>query len=215
MSKDLAVNTEVVSRGVSRLLFTFQDKPRIVALLSSYLAEVQELRDATYQVWVLRQLQRIIAGTVVPTNDIMNKLGKLVGQPREGFDNVNYAILISARIRANKSTGRTADIIAVTSLLVPGTAIYVQDLPPASIMITPQGAVLFDPYLIGESFLLKAVAAGVYLMFRWTTAPFANTLILGYARGLGAIVPTIDQSPCWSGDLSVGGLLAGLVVGVE
>lgn len=216
MSKDLERNPDYVGQGLQRLLFLFKDKPRIASLIKSYLAQVQELEDAAYSVWLLGQLQRIISGEVTPTDNIMDVLGRIVGQQREGFDNINFAILISARIASNRSRGKHADMIRVTKRLVPDAVVSVRTLPPASLLIVPSTPVGFDPYLIGESFLIPAVSAGVYLMFLWTTQPIANTLMLGYSRPVGATVPTIDQSPGWTGNGGTpiaGGLLGGLVAG--
>lgn len=213
MAKDLQHTTNVVTRGVGRLLFLFRDKPRIVALLTTYLQEVQQLQDALYAIWIDRMLR---GGSF--TTDILNKIGKIVGQNREGSDNATYAILITARIASNRSDGRRETLIKIASLLVPNTVIQFVQFNPQSMTITPLGPVSFDPYLIANSFLIPAVAGGEYLMFVWTTQPLANTLMLGYSRGLGTTVPTAAQSPGWSGNGGApinGGLLAGAIAETE
>lgn len=209
MATNLVHNTNVVARGVSRLLFTFRDKPRIVALLTSYLEEIQELEDALFAIWADRLLR---GGSL--TTEILDFIGKIVGQQREGFDNDTYALLISARIQANRSNGTRAQLIKITSLLVPNTQILFYQFNPQSELIIPFGPVGFDPYLIARSFLLVAAAAGEKLMFGWTSAPIASTLMTGYSLGLGTTVPTVAQSPGWSGNGGPpinGGLLGGAI----
>lgn len=200
---------DVVARGVSRLIVAFQSKPRIVALLTSYLKQVQDVKTAAYDFYADRMLS---SGNI--TTDLLNKLGKLVGQNREGFDNDTYKLLITARIAANRSDGKRETLIRITSLLVPNTLILLQQFNPQSMIIIPQGPVSFDPYFIAQQFLQKAAAAGEWLGLGWTLEPIASTLMLGYSRGLGTRVPTVAQSPGWSGNGGTpidGGLLGGLI----
>jgi hypothetical protein len=202
---DLVHNTNVIGQGIKRLLFTFQDKPRIIALLTSYLRQVQELQDAVFAVWLDRQLS---GGDL--TTDLLNKIGKLVGQQREGFDNATYTLLITARIAANRSDGFRETLIHITSLLIPNTVIVFYQFNPQAEIIVPQGPVGFDPYLIARQFLLPAAAGGEWLALRWTTAPFSATLIWGWSSG--GTTPTVAQSPGWSGGMGVvGGQFGGLI----
>jgi hypothetical protein len=205
---NLQQKTAVVAEGVARLLVMLR-KPRNIALLSSYLQEIQELEDAIWAVYIDRMLR---GGNL--TTDILNKIGKIVGQNREGQNNDNYALLISARILVNRSSAQRAPLIKIARLLIPNTPITVYDMPPASVMIVPQGPVGFDPYLIGNQFLIPAAAAGVYLMFTWTLTPIANTLMWGYSQANGTTVPTVAQSLGWSGDATMGGDAGGMVAGI-
>lgn len=156
-----------------------------------------------------------------PTNrgaggDLLDKLGKIVGQPRNGMDDPSYFIFITAKIRANKSDGKRETLIALTRLLVPGASIYVKDFPPCSVYIAPQAPVFVDPYVAG-AFLVAAKAAGVNIVFVWTQVPIENTIVLGdiYAPGFSAGPPatntgvTSAQSP---GDIYNSGFAAGPIV---
>lgn len=127
----------------------------------------------------------------VPTGgiggDLLDKIGKIVGQPRNGMADPEYLILITARIVANRSDGKRETLIKLAKLLVPGASIYVKDFPPCSVYVAPQAPVPVDPYVAGQ-FMTVAKAAGVELVFAWSASPVANTIVGGdvYAPGFSA-----------------------------
>lgn len=199
-------DTEVKSRGLARLLQQFRGKPRFEALLGSYLDEFQAVEDALFDVYSQREIQN---GTA--TGDLLAKLGKLVGQGSEGLSDDLYRLLIQARIAANKSNGRREELISVASFLVPLTQITIKDLPPASLYLFPRGPITLPPYIIGRDFLAKATAAGVLLMFVWTSEPLTNTFILGSVDGSVA-VPSLNQClGSVDGSVTTGGDFSGVV----
>src|ERR1700761_4538956 len=123
---NIVPNTNYVGQGLARMLFCLQNKPRLAALATSYLSGVQDLENAAIDLLLSRMVQNN------PTGDLLDKLGKLVGQDREGFSDADYLLLITARIRANRSGARHEDLIAIATLLIPNTQIVLRDLPPAS-----------------------------------------------------------------------------------
>jgi hypothetical protein len=202
-------NTEYTAQGLTRLVTAFRDKPRIAALLASYLDEIQEIENAAFDIYLDRMLR---GGTV--TDDIANKIGKMVGQNREGFDTPTYLLLITARIAANRSDGKRETLIRIAKLLIPDTLIFVYQFNPQSLLMIPQGPVPFDPYLIARQFLLPAVAGGEGFMFGWVLQPIASSLMYGYSVANGTTVPTTAQSPGWSGNGGTpidGGLFGGMI----
>ena len=192
----LTHDTEVVSRGLSRLLAQFRGKPRIEALLTSWLDEFQELEDALYEVYFNRELQQRVA-----TGDLLIKLGNLVGQQSEGLSDPDFLILITARIKANRSTGRRQDLIDIGLVLSPDGVVVIKDLPPASVYVQIED-LAFSPVLVVKDFLGRAVAAGVRLIFVWSSAPASNTLTFGSINGFS---PTADQSPGSINAVGIGG----------
>jgi hypothetical protein len=199
-------DVNVKARGLSRMLSQFRGKPRFEALLASYLDEFQEIEDALYEVYTKRELQN---GTA--TGDLLAKLGKIVGQGSEGLSDDLYRLLIQARIASNRSNGRREELINVASLLVPLTSIYVKDYPPGSVYVNPRGVVELPPYLVGQSFLARATAAGVLLIFVWSSVDVLHTFTLGSVDG-SVTVPVANQSfGSVDGAVTTGGKLAGAV----
>lgn len=134
--------------------------------------------------------------------DLLDKLGKIVGQPRNGMVDTDYLVLITARIAANRSDGRRESLIRLAKLLVPGATVYIKDFPPCSVLVYPQAPIQVDPYVAAQ-FMEIAKSAGVLLMFEWTASPVASTITAGsiYASGFSAGPPatntgvTSAQSP--------------------
>lgn len=196
--------TDYFAEAKSRLTQQFKGLPRIEGFLKAVSAEVQELEDAMWEVFIDRVLQSDLA-----TDDLLAKLGALVGQGSEGLSDAQYRILIQARILANRSSGRREELITILSTLCPGMTIRAHDYYPASFYLWPMGAVPVPPILVGASFLSVAVAAGVKLIFVWNTDALANQFIFGSVDG-SVDVPTINQ--CFAstdGAVTTGGTFAG------
>jgi len=97
--------------GILSLAAPFWGKPRIVAILVAVLDQIQRIED---DAWDILELRTIDNADLVR----LKVLGKLVGQPRFGFDTEDYRALIKARARANRSQGRALDIVEVCAILI-------------------------------------------------------------------------------------------------
>lgn len=97
----------------------FWGKPFVAALTSAFAREIQTLEDT---LWEMLELRTIDGADLAR----LKVIGKIVGQPRLGFDTEHYRTLIKARALANVSRGRGSDIFGVLDLLLgPGDyAIY-------------------------------------------------------------------------------------------
>jgi len=210
----LTHKTDYLSESLSRLLEQFKGKPRFEAIITSYMQELQAAEDSFWDLYVGRLLQEVLTNGSA-NDDLIDKIGKLVGQPRQDFDNTIYIRLISARIRTNHSDGRRETLIAILQLLVPDVLIEAREYT-GSIVLTAHGPVLVPPQTIAFEFLSRAVLAGVRGTFVWEGAEESETLLFGYKFNSSAILqPTTDQSPGYygggpsSGFYVRGGLAAG------
>jgi hypothetical protein len=154
--------TRHFGEGVVKLIPAFWGKPRIAALLQSFLIPVQELEDVMWQV---------LAAYKINTADTarLDVLGKIVGQPRFWSNDETYRAVIRAKIRTNRSRGLTTDIVEVVSL-VTGTTdpVHVEHYVPATMAVWIETPLEDDIYEALAFFLPKARAAGVSLHFYWT-----------------------------------------------
>jgi hypothetical protein len=107
----LDVVTQHRELAVLKLAGPFWGKARIAALLCAFIDRIQELEDDLHEIMTARTLEEA---------DIvrLKVLGKLIGQPRLGFSEEDYRILLQARGLANVSRGRARDIIAVLELII-------------------------------------------------------------------------------------------------
>ncbi len=90
--------------AVARLLSQYRDKPRIAGLVSALAARGQAVENALWS--VLTQLSLSTAADAW-----LDRLGGIVGEPRDGRTDSVYRASIRARIYANASNGRVEDLI--------------------------------------------------------------------------------------------------------
>ena len=117
------------SSPLDGLITQYKNKPRLRALLQSYLDELEELKVAREQVRVAFRLGDAFGAQL----DI---LGKIVGAARQGFDDAAYEQLVRAYIRAQKSEGKPEDIYAVFRILLdPGDLMVLDEYYPMSFVL--------------------------------------------------------------------------------
>ncbi|HEV7717110.1 MAG TPA: hypothetical protein VGO53_16045 [Steroidobacteraceae bacterium] len=146
-------------RGSKLLTEQFKHKATIAALLKSWLGQIQELEDATYQL----QLQRVL-GTATGAN--LDVLGELVGQARAGRSDTQYRVWIAGRVLVNKSRGKTVQLIAIASKLTQGP-VRLAEYYPASFTIYSGAPIRGSDGVEIAKLLHIAKAAGVAMQFVW------------------------------------------------
>lgn len=176
--------TDHEARGAALLSEQFKSQPKLVALLKSWLAQVQALEDAAYQL----QVQRALA---TATGKNLDVLGAIVGQSRGGRTDSQYRIWIAGRVLVNKSRGRPPQLIAIASKLCEGPVEFREYATAAFIMYSHSPVLGTDGVEIAK--LLKlAKAGGISMQFVWydTTTPFrfspTGDPLFSSARGFGA-----------------------------
>lgn len=109
------------------LLEQYRDRPRLRALLESYVDRCQELEDAAWDTLILRLIDNA-------ENAQLDTIGRIVGEERKGRTDEIYRLWIKARIAINKSHGHPADIINVLRIVEPIPFLY-QEHYPATVVI--------------------------------------------------------------------------------
>jgi hypothetical protein len=166
-----------VAVGLDALIHDLR-KPRIQALATSILLEVQELEDACWSVYV---------GTMIrdAVGDALDQLGALVTQPRENRSDDFYRLWILARALVLRSSGRPPELLRIARMLLP-TDVRVQLLEeyPAGMTVRLLGAVPHDAGRALAAMLRAAKASGVRLLVSWTgtLTPFRYAAAGGVAE---------------------------------
>jgi hypothetical protein len=103
----------------------------------------------------------------------LDDLGKLVGQPRDGFGDTDYRRVIGARIAINRSTGVRSDLIriALAILNTPGSKVRVTGGGGVAFVDTWDTAVSTPLATLIYKFLREAIEATVRLGVVYTTTP--------------------------------------------
>jgi hypothetical protein len=153
--------------AVARLIGQFQDKPRLVALVRVLAHRYQLLEDALWQILTESDVDNAEGAT-------LEDIGNLVGQSRNGSPDPEYRVFIKARIRANRSSGRLSDLLAISSLILDAfarVAVYV----PSALKIEADD-VTVNAYVLWNDFLNRAKGAAKNLDFAYSKRTAATTL---------------------------------------
>lgn len=158
-----------VLEAIARLPKQFR-KPRIEDLLRCFVGPSQAIESAAWQLLTQRFITTAIGAE-------LDRIGRIVGQSRDGLGDDDYRRFIRARVAAHRSRGTTEDLIKIASLVLLDEAddvtIQVVTQGPAAVQVTLAGDALTDSVAaIVVSFLRDAVAAGVRLIL--VTLPGAD-----------------------------------------
>jgi hypothetical protein len=189
----LAHVTDHVARGLSRRTAKWRDKQAIEAVLSSHLAETQELEDALWSIFALT--------LDTATDDQLAQYGALLGEPKLTLTDVKWREVLRARILANRSSGSIPDIQAVFAQLgVPD----LEELFPAGLLASGGFSSTVPGARLG-SLLRRATAGGVGAQL---VVPASTETALRFASAED-VEPAVSMG-FGVVDPSVGGHLAGV-----
>ena len=169
-----------VAAALGRLLEQFKNKPNIAALLSALAAPSQPIENALWQLLTQRALSTGIGAQ-------LDAIGALVGQPRNGLVDADYARYIGARIAVNDSDGRVEDLITISRGVLNNAAAVIRVQPEGTATVIVRIHAIAVTLALGTilSGLLDAgVAGGVRLLLEASASVPANTF-------------TFDSGPGW------------------
>ncbi len=121
--------TDHPGQAVALLTSAFRDQRVTPALLRTFANRVQDLEAAIWTVINGRNLTNGAGGVVLDT------LGGLVGEARNGRSDADYVAAISLRIKINRSTGRTPEVLAIVALAANGAPWEYHETPPAGFVV--------------------------------------------------------------------------------
>lgn len=154
----------------------FWGKPFAAGVLASVTHELQLLEDNLWDILESRTLEN--ADLVR-----LKVLGKIVGQPRHGFDTESYRTLIAARALANVSRGRARDLLAVLTQLLGAGDYTLLAVGNATLYVTALQPVDDNGLAMVTEILPDTRAAGVGLQFLYSDEDFADVFVWGDAWG--------------------------------
>ena len=177
-----------VTRGLTKLIARYR-KPRYQALATCYLARIQEIEDAIWEIIDGRNL----ADAVGKQLDI---LGTIVGRGRNDLSDDLYRLTIRTQIRINRSQGLSRDLTDVLNLSVSEDtpkAYYESAIATAHVIIGPG---TYDiPTLRLNLGTTKALGVKLYLIV-WYEPAFEFSSTSGgvpedsYDHGFGSVSDT-------------------------
>jgi hypothetical protein len=149
-----------VETAVGRLTDVYR-KPLISALLSAAIREVQKLEDTYWDLYTKRS-------PATGEGNVLDLLGRIVGQLREGRSDDEYRIWIAARILVNQSSGTRPQLIAIVRKLVgAGVDMRFEDEYPAAFTIHIEEPIVGADGVEIAKMVKLARAGGVAGQFHW------------------------------------------------
>lgn len=106
----------------------------------------------------------------------LDVIGRIVGQDRGGVDDTTYQAYLSAKIYANRATGKHEELIHLCRLVVASaTQVVVHREGTATVTVFVDGAVTDAVADVLITFLEEAAALGVRIILRYSNEIHANT----------------------------------------
>ena len=140
----IVTKMDQVVLGVSRLIHQWQDKPVVVALLTSFLLSVQQIEDTYDQLLNERGIDTAIGAQ-------LDVLGLIVGELRDNRLDEPYRSAIKLRIAINNSDGTEPVVVSLLKQLSSADTVIYQDVYPAGVKIILEGTqVAVDDDTIAE-----------------------------------------------------------------
>jgi hypothetical protein len=179
----------------------FGDKSFFVLECRAFAAQVQLLEDAAMDVYLYRGIDAALIygaangfGNSSLQNPILDGIGDIVGQPRNLLTNLQYAIMIKAKIQMNATQGEPERIIAALSAITttPGNTpkrVNYQNSFPAGVTLTVENPDSIPDRM--QDIMESVVSGGVSVTIHQVTGrPFCFSLngtlpYYSYGRGFG------------------------------
>jgi len=120
----LTEKTTHVSEAQSHLIEQFKSKTRILAVVESFVEQVQEIEAVLFDLMEERWIDAAVGVQ-------LDGLGDIVGEPRNGRGDDDYRLAIKARVQINLSSGEPERIIHILNLLT-GSTITLSEYFPAA-----------------------------------------------------------------------------------
>jgi hypothetical protein len=157
---ELVENNDRQTTAASLLIDLFREKPEFLKLLSSYVAETQELENVLFDL-----LQAFWIDTAVGVQ--LDAIGEIVGAAREGLDDERYRVRVRVRILLNLTNGTPNEILRIVNMLIEGGAAYGTYTPiyPASFNIELHGDLTEAQIEEAARAVIEATPAGVLSNF--------------------------------------------------
>lgn len=151
--------TTHVQDALKRLLQQYKGQPRITAILTSFVDQIQDLENAVYDLDAGRQIQNAIGAQ-------LDGIGEIVGIERNGLDDQTYLVFIYGKIGENTSDTTKDKIIAITLLVFISNFVLMDEIPPAAIGLEV-GSPGLNPELfeLATTLIAKSLGGGIGLGF--------------------------------------------------
>jgi hypothetical protein len=139
----------------ARLLFQYQGKTNIEALLDSLGGQqIQDLEDILFDINSRLDIDN-------SEGVQLDNIGTIVGQPRNGQDDMTYKLFLKAKAGVNVSEGDVERVLSVWKIITGGTIVQVIDQYPAAIELFSDVPVPGELEVEAFALMQEVVGAGI------------------------------------------------------
>lgn len=196
MAEEIIKITDHADAAVARLPGQYKGKPRIEALVRSIGKQTQDLEDAAFTVLLGRSVDTAVGPT-------LDDVGAIVGQPRQGFDDDFYRILIYVKIAENFSNGAYRSVVAAFRLITKSTVVHYLNLGHAAVGLYGDGAMPPVDAKFIYSQLQRITSDGVKVAFITLSPPNMGGSAKAFAYA-GGPVPRPGYRSIYTGEIEGG-----------
>lgn len=161
-------DTSHVAESLGYLIEQFKNAPTLRGFVTAFGLSVQELENVFWSVINARLLNASTSG------DALTKIGKIVGELRNGRTDAQLLPAVQLRIRVNRSQGLAEDIIQIAALLFGNGVSQYADAFPAAWTVTSLNVASAAAVVAATTALGKASALGVRGLLVYSTDAAAN-----------------------------------------
>lgn len=207
----LTEKTTHISEAIADLLEQYKGQPKIEALISSYVQQVQDLETVAFQVLQERLLPDA-------SGVQLDGLGAIVGQDRQGDSDTIYKTWLAAKFLVNACEGTIEEMIAIALALLDIDSITDLELTeyfPAGFVIDVSDPLTYlNPHRFAR-FMQTARPATVEFAFEYLLSDSSEIFTCSDWDGVGAYSADYDSALGFGddGDPNTGGKFAGATDG--
>lgn len=147
--------TTHIEDAKARLLFQYQGKANIEALLDSLGGQqIQDLENILFDISSRLDIDNSVGVQ-------LNNIGLIVGQPRNGQDDITYRLFLKAKAGVNVSEGDVERVLSIWKIITGGTIVQVIDQYPAAVELFSDVPVPGELEVAAFTLMQEVVGAGI------------------------------------------------------
>ncbi len=148
-----------VQQALNRLMEQYKRLPRLTAIITALVDQIQDLEDAVYSLNEGRQ----VYGSY---GEQLDALGTIVGIQRNGLSDAAYLVFILGTIAENNSDTTMNTMTNIVATLFSVTSVFARDLYPAAVAFGV-GSSTLDPELYNTvvAIIEASLGAGIGLAY--------------------------------------------------
>jgi len=179
MTFNVTQNNSHTAEAKALLVEQYKGKPKIEALLASWVDELQEVEDVLFDLFDAFLLDNAVG-------DQLDFIGKMVGELRKNRSDADYRLFIKARIAINRSNGKPEEILSILRIVSDADARYfLREYQIASLRLRIEDAVESVAFAnMIHSMASQAKSAAVSLQTQWSLQTLANRFTLSSTNAL-------------------------------